>query len=206
MNQTQNTENAILQAAEKLFKENGFTRTTTPAIAREAGVTHAMLHYYFRTKEQIFLQVLDGYIKEMHEDFKAVMKPGEDALTTIREVASRHFDFMEQHQGQMKVLLEVSEQQPEIIGRYREGFTRMASTALRRHQERLDEAAARGEIARVKMVELLCDIVMNNYATFALLPLVRNALQMDETTVKTFLEARKRSSVEAVCNRLQIKN
>ena len=56
------------------------------------------------------------------------------------------------------------------------------------------------------MVELLCDIVMNNYATFALLPLVRNALQMDETTVKTFLEARKRSSVEAVCNRLQIKN
>ena len=129
MNQTQNTENAILQAAEKLFKENGFTRTTTTAIAREAGVTHAMLHYYFRTKEQIFLQVLDGYVKEMHEDFKAVMKPGEDALTTIREVASRHFDFMEQHQGQMKVLLEVSEQQPEIIGRYREGFTRMASTA-----------------------------------------------------------------------------
>ena len=64
MNQT--TESAILQAAIKLFKEKGYKATTTNAIAKEARVTHAMLHYYYRTKEQIFLTVLDSYIKEMH--------------------------------------------------------------------------------------------------------------------------------------------
>ena len=55
-----NTEGAILEAAGKLFKENGFKGTTTTMIASQAGVTHAMLHYYYRSKEQIFMKVLDG--------------------------------------------------------------------------------------------------------------------------------------------------
>ena len=53
-----NTEAAILEAAESLFKTNGFKGTTTTMIAGQAGVTHAMLHYYFRTKEQIFVTAI----------------------------------------------------------------------------------------------------------------------------------------------------
>lgn len=37
-----------------------------------------MLHYYFRTKEQIFLTALDSYIKEMHDGFKDLMGPGKN--------------------------------------------------------------------------------------------------------------------------------
>ena len=73
MKENINTEAAILKAAETLFKEKGFKGTTTTLIAGQAGVTHAMLHYYFRTKEQIFTKVLDGYIKEMHDNFKQSM-------------------------------------------------------------------------------------------------------------------------------------
>ena len=40
-----NTEAAILEAADKLFKEKGFKGATTTMIAGQAGVTHAMLHY-----------------------------------------------------------------------------------------------------------------------------------------------------------------
>lgn len=32
----------------------GFDGAKTTSIAHAAGVTHAMLHYYFRTKEQLF--------------------------------------------------------------------------------------------------------------------------------------------------------
>ena len=48
-----------MSAAEELFLENGYNLTTTTMIAGKAGVTHAMLHYYFRTKEHIFIKVLD---------------------------------------------------------------------------------------------------------------------------------------------------
>ncbi len=53
MQKKENKENEILEAAEKLFAEKGFKGATTTLIAAEAGVTHAMLHYYFRTKDQI---------------------------------------------------------------------------------------------------------------------------------------------------------
>lgn len=45
-----NKEQAILEAAEREFIVKGFAGARTTSIAEAAGVTHAMLHYYFRTK------------------------------------------------------------------------------------------------------------------------------------------------------------
>ena len=45
--ETSNTEQSILKAAEKEFLKKGFSGSKTTEIAKEAGVTHAMLHYYF---------------------------------------------------------------------------------------------------------------------------------------------------------------
>ena len=54
-----NKENDILRAAEREFLAKGFSGARTVSIAQAAGVTHAMLHYYFRTKEQLFERILD---------------------------------------------------------------------------------------------------------------------------------------------------
>ena len=43
-----NKEEEILKAAEAEFLEKGFAASRTVEIARRAGVTHAMLHYYFQ--------------------------------------------------------------------------------------------------------------------------------------------------------------
>ncbi len=45
---------AILDAAEAVFAGNGFDGATTRAIAEEAGVNAALIHYYFRSKENLF--------------------------------------------------------------------------------------------------------------------------------------------------------
>lgn len=49
----------ILDAAESVFARNGFGGATMAAIAEAAGVPKANLHYYFRTKEQLYRAVLD---------------------------------------------------------------------------------------------------------------------------------------------------
>ena len=54
------TEAMILQAAEKEFLEKGYAGARTTAIAEAAGVTHAMLHYYFRTKDKPWHAVPHG--------------------------------------------------------------------------------------------------------------------------------------------------
>ena len=51
-------EQLILEVAESEFFSKGFDGTRTVVIAQKAGVTHAMLHYYFRTKEQLFDRII----------------------------------------------------------------------------------------------------------------------------------------------------
>lgn len=49
----------ILEAARKLFALNGYDRTTVRAIAAAAGVNPAMVHYFFGSKERVFVAALE---------------------------------------------------------------------------------------------------------------------------------------------------
>ena len=44
----------ILDVAEELFARRGYEAVSTREVARQAGATPAMIHYYFRTKRQLF--------------------------------------------------------------------------------------------------------------------------------------------------------
>ncbi len=48
----------ILEAAEKIFAVNGYKGAVTGAIAREAGLPKANVHYYFKTKSNLYREVL----------------------------------------------------------------------------------------------------------------------------------------------------
>ncbi len=48
----------IFIAATRLFSEHGFKRTSTRAIASEAGVRQVMLNYYFGSKDDLYVEVL----------------------------------------------------------------------------------------------------------------------------------------------------
>ncbi|WP_102224369.1 TetR/AcrR family transcriptional regulator [Acidimangrovimonas sediminis] len=53
------TEQAILEAAEKVFAEAGFGGATMQLIADLAGLPKANLHYYFATKESLYRAVVE---------------------------------------------------------------------------------------------------------------------------------------------------
>ncbi|MEE8495186.1 MAG: TetR/AcrR family transcriptional regulator [Xanthomonadales bacterium] len=54
----------ILEAAEKIFAINGYKGTATGDIAREAGIPKANLHYYFKTKSNLYQQVLKRILND----------------------------------------------------------------------------------------------------------------------------------------------
>ncbi len=53
------SERALLEAAEWVFAEQGFAGATTAAIAQRAGLPKANLHYYFPTKETLYRAVIE---------------------------------------------------------------------------------------------------------------------------------------------------
>lgn len=193
-----NTEVAILEAADRLFKENGFKGTTTTMIAGQAGVTHAMLHYYFRTKEQIFIKVLDGYILKMHDELRMTMSPGKGMLETLREVTATLFDFMRAHTGELRLLLEIAETNPEFLTKYKEGIGVMMTKAFARHDERLKDAVDKGLIAPVTMENLILEIILADYSVFALMPMIKLTLGNDQVRIDKFLDEQKTNAVNRV--------
>ena len=135
-----NKEQEILLAAEKLFAEKGFKGATTSLIAAEAGVTHAMLHYYFRTKEQIFLKVCDSYMEEIRSELRPIMEPAVYDVKLIKTVTEICFDFFSAHSGQMSLFLEVAKERPELLEEYVAELGRYMGGALTAHQERTESA------------------------------------------------------------------
>ena len=67
-------ERLILQAAEEEFMQKGYNGAKTTAIAAKAGVTHAMLHYYYRTKENLFQKVFSAKVQQVVQPFKELLE------------------------------------------------------------------------------------------------------------------------------------
>ena len=58
----------IVGIARRLFLEHGYDGTTIAAIAREAGVATNVVHWYFATKDELFVEVLDSLQSEDLEE------------------------------------------------------------------------------------------------------------------------------------------
>lgn len=57
-------ETALLVTARKVFEEKGFSGARMQEIADRAGMSKATLHYYFRSKDNLFDKVFDQAINE----------------------------------------------------------------------------------------------------------------------------------------------
>jgi TetR/AcrR family transcriptional regulator len=59
------TEEKILEAAKTVFHRKGFEGARMQEIADEAGINKALLHYYFRTKDNLFDAVFKAAFREI---------------------------------------------------------------------------------------------------------------------------------------------
>jgi AcrR family transcriptional regulator len=61
----QQTEEAFLDAAERLLVSVGHARITTRALAEEADANHGLVHYYFGSMENLLGRVLERFTERM---------------------------------------------------------------------------------------------------------------------------------------------
>jgi AcrR family transcriptional regulator len=61
----QQTEEAFLDAAERLLVRVGHAGITTRALAEEANANHGLVHYYFGSMENLFGRVLERFTERM---------------------------------------------------------------------------------------------------------------------------------------------
>lgn len=55
----------LLQAAKALFNEKGFSRTTLAEIAQKAGLTRGAAYWHFKSKDEIFITIVEQALDDM---------------------------------------------------------------------------------------------------------------------------------------------
>jgi AcrR family transcriptional regulator len=58
-------EEALLDAAERLLADVGYAGVTTRRLAKEAGVNHGLVHYYFGSNENLLMHALERFTKRL---------------------------------------------------------------------------------------------------------------------------------------------
>ena len=103
----QSTEQAIVTAAEELFLEHGYAKTSTVEIAKRAGCNQALVHYYFRTKENLFQEI---FSKKILAFLRGVVSLDQQDLPfeqSIARLVESHFNLL--HANPRLAFLVVSE-------------------------------------------------------------------------------------------------
>lgn len=201
--QTSNKEKEILKAAEELFAEKGFKGATTTLIAARAGVTHAMLHYYFRTKEHIFITVMEGYMREMMGELKEIMMTGIHDVELIGKVTEKFFDFFCAHKDHLALIMEVAKTQPEILQEFIGELDSHMGPSYRAHKGRTENAVSSGELNNIDFNDLILNVITVCAAPVLFEPMISNVTKLDEQAKAAFYAARKKEAVAMVTARLK---
>jgi AcrR family transcriptional regulator len=86
----EHTRSLLVDAAEEVFAEKGFTAATLDDIAHAAGYTKGAIYKHFDTKEELFLAVSDRYWRRYFDNFAEVMSASEEVgARELDEIARR---------------------------------------------------------------------------------------------------------------------
>lgn len=203
---SQDTETRILQAAEKEFLEKGYAGARTVSIAEAAGVTHAMLHYYYRTKDNLFEKIVSD---KMHMLGNIILSAiGDEDLPLeerIRQGVERHFDFLLANRDIPRFVINELYAQPGHSEALKASVREMANNLLNNLQRQIDENAARGKCLKTDARMLLIDIVSLNVFPFVAAPIMSGAMGEFYENYDDFLAVRKRENVETILRKLKIR-
>lgn len=201
--QFNDTETKILHTAELEFMTKGFAGARTTSIAEAAGVTHAMLHYYFRTKEKLFDRIISEKMRLLKKivvkSFEDMNKPFEDM---IRNLINLHLDFIFANRDLPRFLIGEVINNPERLSSFLRNIAEVAPDVIIRLQMKIDEMAVQGKCRKVDARMLMLDIVSLNVFPYIASPMINLVLDDCMADASRFLELRKNENFETIMRKL----
>ena len=87
----------ILTAAEREFAQKGLAGARVDAIAEESGANKRMIYYYFGSKEELYIAVLERAYTEMRSSERGLALDHLEPLEAIRRLTEFKFDYSAGH-------------------------------------------------------------------------------------------------------------
>jgi AcrR family transcriptional regulator len=101
----QSTRQAILRAAAKLFRHQGYDETSVDLIVETANVAKGTFYQYFQTKIEVAVAVVEAERAEMLTQLEAKLDAGADALDLAAQTYQDFAQWFEAHRHLARPLL-----------------------------------------------------------------------------------------------------
>ena len=194
------TEHRILEAAKKEFITNGLDGTSMQQIADAAKINKSLLHYYFRTKENLFDAVFSFALKRFLPQIQDIISSKESLFVKLDKIISQYIDMLDQNpfiplfvlhelkrnpQRPYDLLIE-SGLKPKLI------FAHLVSEEDKKH------------IRQVDPVHLMVNVIALCIFPYAAEPLLRKILfDDDDQLIREFRKVRKSEISSFVVHAIQ---
>ncbi len=133
------TQRAILDAAMGEFGERGFHEASISTITKRAGVALGSFYTYFDSKDAVFRALVRDLSDRVRDHVGPAIRAAPDQIAAERAGLVSFLDFVRGHKAIYRVIDEAEFVDPE-------SFRLHYSTTAERIAERLQAAAARGEV------------------------------------------------------------
>jgi AcrR family transcriptional regulator len=197
-------EQLILDTAEQLFLEKGFASTSTTQIAKVVGCNQALIHYYFRTKENLFNSIFESKFKMLFQRvFDTTQLENLSFTDKIKHIVETHFDILSENPKMPMLILNELSRQPEQIKVLKERLHSLPEKLITIMSKELESEIAAGNVRNCSFIDIMFTIVSLNLALFTLLPIAVNIAELNDIQLKFLLAHRRSENVNIVLSYLR---
>jgi TetR/AcrR family transcriptional regulator len=191
------TENLIKQKAKILFFQKGFLNATTQEIADEAGVNRALIHYYFRSREQLLDLLLHETLKEKKEKVRKVLTSEIPFREKIANFIDTIVDYGLTYPYLDNFIISETARSPEKVDVFCSMDRAKSSDLIR---EQLEEEISNGKIAPISAEHFMINLsALCNYPLLAK-AVLQTIHGMTDAAYRKFLLDRKQIIYRTIFN------
>ena len=191
------TEVLILDAARKVFLDNGFDGTTMQMIADESGINKALLHYYFRSKDRLFEAVFFEAFARMAPNLLKIFTSDAEFTDKIRGLVNTYISSLQQYPQIPQFILHELHRNPGRI------IELMHSTGINPDLvlNIIRQESKKGNIIGIDPSQLIVNMLAMCIFPFAARPLIQGfVFKNDPGEFDKFLENRKTEVADFIIN------
>jgi len=137
---------AIMQAAEKLFAENGFYGTEVEQIAKTAGMAKGTVYNYFTTKEEILISIIETGIDELEKIMEQGVNKSLGTLDKIKCGIELYINHLERNMPLFKIMLT---EHIQFKGEWEHRYYSKIFSRINRLERVIAEGVENGELKQV---------------------------------------------------------
>ena len=197
-------EEAILEVAEKLFLEKGFALTSTTEIAKEVGCNQALVHYYFRTKDNLFNVIFEQKFKTFFQGVFEMKTMGNLSFQDkLRHIIETHFDLLRKNPKMPALILNELSRRPDQLEELRAKLHTLPEQLFAELEKDLKVEIEQGNIRDISLMDIFVSMLSLNIALFIIMPVAETILQINEIQKEFMITHRRSENVDFILKSLR---